>query len=79
MQFEYYYPNEFSVPYIMTIFRSVFSDFAVKYSKDDRYRNIEKMRDREHMFSEYIQEIKKNEKEKDRLAKDKVNLSLQKP
>ena len=60
----------------MTIFRSVFSDFAVKYSKDDRYRNIEKMRDREHMFSEYIQEIKKNEKEKDRLAKDKVNLSL---
>ena len=45
--------------------RSNFSDFAVKYGKEERFRAIEKMRDREQLFSEYLSELKKANKMKD--------------
>ncbi|CAH0730694.1 unnamed protein product, partial [Brenthis ino] len=47
--------------------KSSFTDFSSKYSRDERFKNIEKMRDRETYFNEYIVEVRKREKEeKDR-------------
>ena len=37
-----------------------FSEFAAKYGKDDRFKAVEKMREREQMFTEYLGEIKKS-------------------
>jgi len=45
--------------------RSNFSDFAVKYGKEERFKAIEKMRDREQLFSEYLLELKKANKMRD--------------
>ena len=45
--------------------RSSFSDFASKYSKDSRFKAIEKMREREQMFTDYLTELKKASKHKE--------------
>lgn len=47
--------------------RSSFSEFSSKHGKDDRFRNIEKMRERESMYNEFIIEVRR--KEKDQKAK----------
>merc|ERR1712179_699285 len=39
--------------------KSNFSEFANKYGKEDRFRNVDKMRDREMLFNEYIQEVRR--------------------
>ncbi|KAL3182941.1 hypothetical protein MRX96_006737 [Rhipicephalus microplus] len=44
--------------------KSTFSDFAQKYGKDERFKNIEKMRERESMFNDFVQELRKLEREK---------------
>ncbi|XP_061384877.1 transcription elongation regulator 1-like isoform X2 [Danaus plexippus] len=47
--------------------KSSFTEFSGKYSRDERFKNIEKMRDRETYFNEYIAEVRKKEKDdKDR-------------
>ncbi|XP_053683234.1 transcription elongation regulator 1 [Sabethes cyaneus] len=43
--------------------KSSFSEFAQKYGKDDRFKVIEKIRERESLFNEYIVEVRKREKE----------------
>merc|ERR1712198_210723 len=50
--------------------KSGFSDFANKYGKDERFKGVEKMRDRESHFNEYLSELRKKEKE-ERIAKEK--------
>merc|ERR1719361_2431508 len=50
--------------------KSGFSDFANKYGKDERFKGVEKMRERESLFNEYIGDLRKKEKE-DRIAKEK--------
>merc|ERR1712226_29878 len=50
--------------------KSGFSDFANKYGKDEKFKGVEKMRERESLFNEYLSEIRKKEKE-DRIAKEK--------
>lgn len=52
--------------------RSGFSDFARKYSKDERFSNIEKMREKEQLFNDFIMELKKREKEERAREKDKL-------
>ena len=37
----------------------------MKYGKDERFKAMEKMRDREQLFSEYLSELKKASKMKD--------------
>jgi transcription elongation regulator 1 len=44
--------------------RSSFSDFALKHGKDERFRNIETMRERECLFNEYLLDVRKREEEK---------------
>ena len=50
--------------------KSGFGDFVNKYSKDERFKGVEKMRERESLFNEYIGDLRKKEKE-DRIAKEK--------
>ncbi|CAG5125745.1 unnamed protein product [Candidula unifasciata] len=49
-----------------------FSDFAAKYGKDERFRGIDKMRDRESMFLDYISELRKREKEEKSVLKERL-------
>merc|ERR1712173_244903 len=51
--------------------KSGFSDFANKYGKDERFKGVEKMRDRESHFNEYLSELRKKEKE-ERIAREKL-------
>ena len=53
--------------------RLSFSDFASKNSKDARYKGIEKMRDRECLFNEFMSDFKKHEKERMRAREQKVS------
>ncbi|XP_069755079.1 transcription elongation regulator 1 isoform X4 [Narcine bancroftii] len=52
--------------------RSTFSDFASKYGKDSRFKAIEKMKDRESMFIEFITSMRKREKEDSKSRTEKI-------
>lgn len=56
--------------------RSSFSDFAHKNSKDERYKNIEKIRERENFFNDYISELRKREKDEKIAQRDKTKNSF---
>lgn len=53
-------------------YRSSFGDFVQKYSKDERFKGVEKMRERESLFNEYIVEVRKREKEEKQQKKEQV-------
>lgn len=53
-------------------FRSSFSDFAQKYAKDERFKGVEKMRERESLFNEYLIEVRKKEKEEKNQRREQV-------
>ncbi|VDL92502.1 unnamed protein product [Schistocephalus solidus] len=44
--------------------KSSFSDFSSKYAKDERFKGIEKMRERESLFQEFLSDLRLREKEK---------------
>lgn len=48
----------------------------MKYGKDDRFKGIEKMKERETLFTEFMAELKKKEKENLRVKQDKVSQLL---
>lgn len=52
--------------------KSSFSEFAIKYGKDDRFKVIEKMRERESLFNEFIVEVRKREKEDKQNRRDQI-------
>ena len=56
--------------------RSSFSDFAAKYGKDERFKGIEKMREREGLFSDHVSDLRRREKEEKSSMKEKVRRSL---
>ena len=47
-----------------------------KYSKDDRFRNIEKMRERESLFDEFLLEVRRREKEEKAAKREQVSFIL---
>lgn len=53
--------------------KSSFSDFAQKYGKDDRFKNIDKMRERESLFNEYLLDVRKREKEEKLQRREQVS------
>lgn len=53
--------------------RSSFGDFAQKYGKDERFKNIEKMRERESLFNEFLLEVRKREKEEKNMRREQVS------
>ncbi|VDN04840.1 unnamed protein product [Thelazia callipaeda] len=52
--------------------RSSFSSFASKWGKDSRFKGVEKMRDKEDIFNEYVQELEKKEKEERKERREKA-------
>ncbi|XP_051955777.1 transcription elongation regulator 1-like [Xyrauchen texanus] len=52
--------------------RTTFSEFASKHTKDPRFKAIEKMKEREAMFTEYMMAWRKKEKEDSKNKVDKV-------
>ena len=39
--------------------RSSFNEFAQRYGRDERFKAVEKMREREQLFAEHLQTLKK--------------------
>lgn len=56
--------------------KSSFSDFASKYAKEERFKGIEKMREREALFSDYVSDLRRKEKEEKSNQKEKVRLVM---
>ncbi|RWS06816.1 hypothetical protein B4U79_04823 [Dinothrombium tinctorium] len=52
--------------------KSTFGEFTQKYSRDERFKSIEKMRDREGLFNDYISELRKKEKEEKAAQREKA-------
>jgi transcription elongation regulator 1 len=50
-----------------------YNEFSQKFSRDERFRTVEKSRDRESYFSEFISELKKKERDVRKMERDKVN------
>ncbi|XP_055926376.1 transcription elongation regulator 1-like [Argiope bruennichi] len=51
--------------------KSTFSDFAQRYGKDERFKAIEKMRDRESIFNDYLQDIRRKERDERSTQREK--------
>ncbi|GBP27168.1 Transcription elongation regulator 1 [Eumeta japonica] len=58
-----YSPDLTRCTYFLFANLSSFNDFAAKYGKEERFKAIEKVRDRESYFNEYLAEVRKKEKE----------------
>ncbi|KAI8492876.1 transcription elongation regulator [Branchiostoma belcheri] len=56
--------------------KTSFSEFAMKNGKDHRFKAIEKMRDREALFSEFMTTLRKKEKETSRSRAEKVGVHV---
>jgi transcription elongation regulator 1 len=52
--------------------KASFGDFAQRHGKDDRFKRIEKLRDRENYFNDFISELRKREKEEKAAQREKV-------
>ena len=59
--------------FISLFCRSTFSDFAHRYSKDERFRGVEKTRERESLFNEFIVEVRRKEKDERDSNREKVH------
>ncbi|VDP84331.1 unnamed protein product [Echinostoma caproni] len=51
---------------------SSFGDFSTKYQKDERFKAIDKARDRESMFQDFLSELRKREKDEKHREKEKT-------
>ncbi|KAM9470403.1 transcription elongation regulator 1a isoform 2-T2 [Clarias gariepinus] len=52
--------------------RTTFSEFATKHARDSRFKAIEKMKDRETIFTEFMTSLRKKEKENSKNRGEKV-------
>ena len=52
--------------------KSTFTEFCSKFSKEDRFKNIEKMRERESLFDEYLLDVRRKEKEEKQAKREQV-------
>lgn len=66
--------RKYSFIYFLFFYRSSFSDFAQKHGRDERFKNVEKMRERESLFNEYLLEVRKREKEEKTAKREQVFL-----
>lgn len=56
-----------------------FSEFSSRYARDERFKAIEKMKEREQLFNDYLNDLRKHDKEKkyeekEKLKKDYISL-----
>lgn len=66
-------PSFFQIISLFFVCRSSFSDFAQKFAKDERFKGVEKMRERESLFNEYLIEVRKREKEEKSQRREQVS------
>ncbi|XP_065370145.1 transcription elongation regulator 1 [Calliphora vicina] len=52
--------------------KSSFSDFCQRFGKDERYKAIEKVRERESLFNEYLLDVRRREKEEKQQKKEQI-------
>uniref|UniRef100_A0A183BVR8 WW domain-containing protein n=1 Tax=Globodera pallida TaxID=36090 RepID=A0A183BVR8_GLOPA len=52
--------------------KSTFASFSTKWVKDSRFKAVEKMRDREAYFKDYVEELYKKEKEEKKKEREKA-------
>lgn len=57
--------------------RSSFTEFCSRYSRDERYRGIDKMRERENLFNDYLSELRRREKDEKHQKKEQVRRNFQ--
>lgn len=57
----------------MLIPRSSYTEFSAKHGRDDRFKAIEKPRDRENYFNEHIADVRKREKEEKEKKREQVS------
>ena len=50
---------------LIGMYRMTFSEFARLHGKDERFKAIEKKREREAIFSEYVTDLKRSSRERD--------------
>lgn len=62
---------------VFVCFRTTFSEFASKHAKDQRFKAIDKMKDREAIFIEFMTSLKKKEKEDSKNRGEKVSAGLE--
>ncbi|CAB3405168.1 unnamed protein product [Caenorhabditis bovis] len=56
--------------------KSSFSSFSSKFGKDSRFKGVERMRDREDMFNDFVGELYKKEKEEKKAKKEKLKAAF---
>ncbi|PKU37315.1 transcription elongation regulator 1 isoform x4 [Limosa lapponica baueri] len=56
--------------------QTTFSEFAAKHAKDSRFKAIEKMKDREALFNEFITAARKKEKEDSKTRGEKIKMDF---
>ncbi|NP_938171.2 transcription elongation regulator 1a [Danio rerio] len=56
--------------------RTTFSEFAAKHARDSRFKAVEKMKDREAIFIEFMTAFRKKEKENSKNRGEKVKLDF---
>lgn len=64
--------NSIFTTLIFILLRSTFTSFSTKWAKDSRFKAVEKMKDREAYFKDYIEELYKKEKEEKKREREKV-------
>ena len=52
--------------------KASFGEFAQTYGRDERFRSIEKMRERESIFNDFISDLRKKEREEKAANREKV-------
>uniref|UniRef100_A0A8C5FPA7 Transcription elongation regulator 1 n=1 Tax=Gadus morhua TaxID=8049 RepID=A0A8C5FPA7_GADMO len=56
--------------------RTTFSEFGVRHGRDPRFKSIEKMKDRETIFTEFMTSLRKREKEDSKTRGEKVKIDF---
>jgi transcription elongation regulator 1 len=56
--------------------RSSFSEFATKYGRDERFKSVDKMREKESLFNEYLIEVRRREATDTRGQSDKLKVEF---
>lgn len=60
---------------LLNLCRTTFSEFAMKHGRDPRFKAIDKMKDREAIFIEFMTAMRKRDKEDSKTRGEKVTLT----
>ena len=69
-----YLDKLYSVLPFLPHYRTTFSEFAAKHAKDSRFKAIEKMKDREAIFIEFMTSLRKREKDNSKNRGEKLSM-----